>query len=192
MVKLRAFPLLFTAILLCAAGARADLLVPMEEWQADVNHWDKLSDRACAGDEPAWQKLDNAAQFDPVAQVAMAWLITTKTCAHFTGNEAAAFALNQRAAIYGYPIAISNLGFRLLTGRGTDKDADTALHQIDRAIKGGHGKAAATLALHLAQGIHLPRDLDMARSYLDTAEDMGVDPNLLDRAWDAYEAAIAD
>lgn len=185
----RARLIAFIAAVFLATGTRADLLVPMEEWQADVNHWDKLSDAACSGDATAWEKLQKAASYDPVAQVAMAWLITTKTCKNFTGNEADAFALNQRAAIYGYPIAISNMGFRLLTGRGTDKDTQKGLNAIDRAIRGGHGKAAATLAIHYAKGLHLPRDLDAARSHLATAEAMLVSPTLLDKVWAEIERA---
>ncbi|UYV39270.1 hypothetical protein N4R57_09835 [Rhodobacteraceae bacterium D3-12] len=164
----------------------------MEEWQAEVNRFDALSDAACAGDAPAWATLQQAAQTDPVAKVAMAWLITTQGCAHFSGNEVEAFALNKRAASYGYPIALSNTGFRLLTGRGTHKDTAKGLRSIERAIRGGHGKAAATLAIHYARGIHLPRDLPAARSHLATAEAMLVNPTLLDRAWAAIEAAEGD
>lgn len=86
----------------------------------------------------------------------------------------------QRAALAGYPVAITNYGNRLVKGNlGVPQDTALGVAMLENAIQGGDGLAASSLAGYYTEGEYLPRDTAKARAYLEIAEAEGLSPATL-------------
>jgi hypothetical protein len=94
-------------------------------------------------------------------------------------DETLALEALTRAAEAGQPRALYNMGAFHATGRYVERDMAKAAAWYTRAADSGNPRAAATLAAMYATGDGVEKDLDRARSYLDDAEAMGFEVELV-------------
>lgn len=166
-----------------AAPAFADKMA--SEWATPRAYFIKKSTAACAGDEEAFTELFNAATqgFNPVAMTSLAWMISPKQdCAFVRHNSEEWVGFVRRAAEAGYPVAMKNYGNLMLQGEYVPENKVFGLTMLRFAAKEGHATAAADLALIFYEGLYgIPENLDMAVTYAENANDLGISGPLAKR-----------
>ncbi|WP_407493379.1 DUF4189 domain-containing protein [Pseudooceanicola sp. MF1-13] len=148
-----------------------------EPWQSRRVAANALGDKACAGDQAAIQEVrDLIRQGDPIQMNNTGWF--RANCDAFksmTKEEVGAY--QQKAALAGYPIAVSNYGSRLIKGDdGVAQDQTLGITMMENALDAGYAEAGGFLARHFSDGKYLPRDPDRAQRYLERAEEIGLNP----------------
>jgi hypothetical protein len=147
-------------------------------WQGARDHFNQMSDQACAGDERAYRELVVSARggADPVAMTDLAWLYGTKECAFSEGkSKLGRVGLYQQAAEAGYPIAQSNYAEYLIEGELITRKPGLAKEYFHRAIDAGYGNAAVVLGLYYLSAEFLPIDSTKARALFNRADREGAD-----------------
>jgi uncharacterized protein len=93
------------------------------------------------------------------------------------GDRGKAVSYLTEAARRDQPRACANLGVFYATGQlpGIDRDLTESVRWYKRAAELGIGRAAAALGVMALRGEGMPRDEDVARKYLDRAEELGFD-----------------
>lgn len=174
------------------SDALAQVVRPMAAFEEARAKYTSESDLACAGDSDAFARLLNDAnpdqQGDPAALSALAWLVASDNCAHYTGDDEQISYYYLLAAQKGYPVALAYSGLRMIRGLGIPQNTESGAGLLGLALEGGFGDAGAMLAGKLIAGIHMPRDLKTAQSLLQAAEAAGAKEALLDNMWAAYAA----
>lgn len=148
-------------------------------WQGARDHFNQMSDQACAGDKHAHRELVVSARggADPVAMTDLAWLYGNKECAFSEGkSKLGRVGLYKRAAEAGYPIAQSNYAEYLMEGDLITRKPGLAKEYFHRAIDAGYGNAAVVLGLYYLSAEFLPIDSTKARALFNRADREGADP----------------
>ena len=165
-----------------------------EPWQSQREEKNAMLSGAC--EYGIKKDLDAVRQLiksgDPVMMSNTGWIMGN--CAnHFPDmTEEIAANYQMRAALAGYPIAISAYGSRLIRGDlGVPKDVNLGLMMKERAIELGFGLSAIDLANFYTFGKYLPLDLEKAKKYIAIAEAENVDSGIIKSQREAIRLAEA-
>lgn len=168
-LKVLATGTMIGATALLAAPAMSEKL--SQDWQTERDAiWD-VTERACNGDQQAYDDLYTAAidAKNAVAQNNIVWLNTQDKCVFAGSNLSAAYDLQLEAAKAGYPIALNNVAHRYMIGKYIPQHTGMAVNYFDRAIHAGYGTAALELAEYYISGEYIERNYVHAVRYLRQA-----------------------
>lgn len=186
------YPLIYRLItslfvLTLAAPVSAEQLEPMLQKHRD--HFNKLSEQACAGDNAARIELFDSAvnRSNPVAMNDLGWLKESQHCKFSSVDPFSARLKFQTSARAGYPIGQSNYARYLMEGKGIKRDPNLAKEYFHRAIDAGYGDAAVSLGLYYLSAEFLPIDDIKARALYDRAVKEGADSERLAKLAAALE-----
>lgn len=73
------------------------------------------------------------------------------------------------ASEFGYPVALSNYGNRLIKGEGVKSDSLLGAWHLTHALMSGYGTAGVYLANYNMDEVFFPRNLEHAETFLDAA-----------------------
>ena len=160
-------------------------------WQVQREHFNELSDDACAGDGQALRDLMTAAyrEDNSVAKNDLAWVYMTERCVFAEDDISEAVELQRQSAEEGYPVAQNNIANRLMKGDGIGKDPARAILYFEEAIRSNYGEAAIDFGNHLAEGIHIEQDLLGSEILLKLAIKLGADGDEIEKLQTALDRA---